>query len=349
MKMILLILFFFLPVTLFAHETSESAQPSPSTPLCESSQPGEEIDMECIDAQLKGDGLGGWVHASVGDQMVFVFTWRKPGSFFVNVQLPMFSEDPKVLDQLKNLRRHDQVILKGKFFNNEAPLNHINVTEVVMVKAFQGPFEDYEYDPTLLPEILQNNTMIAKVHIVANGGRVLVVEKDDRVLPVFNDKPNLTKDLFRNDKIELHYNVRLLPQSPNHIQVDTSLSNPIRVLESIADGHGEPFELTGPLVMFPQSPQIIFNVFAIRQEDGDGIHRNFTVINFEDMDLFEEMRLKFQEAWDQAVSTAKYDRNKYINRKIQVTVRGLKNVVSSQQANPQIVPEKISDIEITFL
>lgn len=348
MKVLISLLIAIFPLLSWAHGSSDSAQPT-EAPACESSSPDQAIDMDCIEAQLKGEGLGGWVHASVDDQMVFVFTWRKPGSFFTNVQLPMFSEDPQILKELQALSRHDQVILKGEFFENEAPLNHIKVSEVEVVKAFTGPSGDYEYDPTVMPEIVNNNKMIAKVHIVANGGRVLVVEKEDRVIPVFNKDPQLTKDLFRNDKIELHYQVRLLPQQPSHIQVDDSVNQPIRVLEKISKGHGEPFEITGSLVMFPKSPQIIFNVFAVREQDNDGIHRNYTVINFEDMDLFEQIRLKFQEAWDQATDSAEYDRNKFINRKIQVTVRGVKNLVSPEQANPQVVPSSIEDIDIEFL
>ncbi len=348
MNLLISLLMTLFPLFSLAHSSSESAQPS-EAPACESENTNQEIDMDCIEAQLKGEGLGGWVHASVDDQMVFVFTWRKPGSFFTNVQLPMFSEDPQVLKQLQSLGRHDQVILKGEFFQNEAPLRHIKVSEVKVVKAFSGPSGDYEYSPDVLTEILNSNKMIAKVHIVANGGRVLVVEKEDRVLPVFNKDPKLTENLFRNDKIELQYQVRLLPQQPSHIQVDEDAANPIRVIERIEEGHGEPFEITGPLVMFPKSPQIIFNVFAVREQDSDGIHRNYTVINFEDMDLFEKIRQNFQKAWDQAKDSAEYDRNKFINRKIQVTVRGLKNVVSPTQANPQVVPSQIDDIEIEFL
>ncbi len=347
MRFILGFIFLTLPLFAVGHGNVESLQGSPLA--CESTTPGEDVDLECIENQLKGEGLGGWVHASVDDQMVFVFTWRRPGNFFTNIQMPMFSKDPDVLKALQDLKRHDQVILKGSFFSNEAPLKHINVSDVTVVKSFQGPTDNYEYDPTVLPEILNGNKMIAKVHIVANGGRVLVVEKEDRVIPVFNDRPHLTEHLFRNDKIELNYSVRLLPLSPNHIQVNTEMSQPIRVIEAIEDGHGEPFELTGALVMFPQSPQILFNVFAIRQEDGDGIHRNFTIINFEDMKLFEDIRRRFQEVWDAEINSAEYDRNKFINRKIQVTVKGIKNVVSPQQANPQIVPSRLSDIEINLL
>lgn len=325
------------------------SNPGSSLPHCESSDPAQEVDLQCIEEQLKTTGLGGWVHASVQDQLLMVFTWRRPGNFFVNVQLPMASKDPVILQQLSELNRHDQIVIKGEFFKNEAPIKHINVTELKIVKPYQGLSGDYEYDADLPKEIMSQTRMIAKVHIVANGGRVLVVETGDRVFPVFNEKPELVKDLFRNDKIELNYRVRLLPQRPSHLELDTTHAEPVRVIEEIAQGHGQPFTLTGPLVMFPQSPQIKFNVFAIRQEDNDGIRRNYTVVNFSDFELFEKIRMKLQEAWTANEPSATYDRNKFINRKIMVTVKGTKNLVSPVQANPQILPDRIEDIEIEIL
>ena len=320
-----------------------------SNDSCESPDPDVEIDLDCIEKQLKGDGIGGWVHAAVHDEQMFVFTWRRPGNFFVNIQLPMSSKDPAIIQRLLKLERHDQIILKGEFFKNDAPLKHINVTELKMVKEYTGPSEPYQYDPTLPAEIMNGTSLIAKVHIVANGGAVLVVETGDRVIPVFNPKPELVRDLFRNDKIEIQYRVRIFPQRPSHLELDVLAAEPVRVMEEIAEGHGEEFTMTGALVMFPQSPQIKFNVFALRQEDADGISRNFTIVNFQNIDLFLKIREELQKAWDSAPQSATYDRNKYINRKIQVTVKGVKNLVAPDQANPQIMPEKFEDVEIRFL
>ena len=131
--------------------------------------------------------------------------------------------------------------------------------------------------------------------------------------------------------------------------VNTELAEPVKVLENIEDGHGSKIILEGPLVMFPKSPQIVFNVFALREEAGDGVTRNFTIINFADFDLFFAIRDKLQKVWDDNVATSEYDRNKYINRKIWLKVTGSKNVVAADQANPQIVPAEIEDVEITIL
>jgi hypothetical protein len=321
---------------------------STQVPTCESSDPNVEIDMQCLETQLKGEGLAGWVHAAVKDQLMLVFTWRRPGNFFVNVQLPMASKDPKIVEQIANLRRHDRILIRGEFFKNEAPIEHINVTELKVLEAYQGPEEDYAYDPALPAEIMNGSSLVGKVHIVANGGRVLVVEVGDRVYPVFNDKPELVAGLFRNDKIAIDYNVQFLPMRPSHLELDTASADPVRVLERIEDGHGTEITLTGPLVMFPESPQIKFNVFALRVEDSDQVQRNFTIVNFADFDLFFAIRDKLQEAWDKHIATMTYDRNKFINRSVMLTVRGTKNVVSPDQANPQIMPASLDDVEITI-
>ena len=365
MKSCLIVLFSFIAISAFADSEVGGGHSDPIKPIspdstldpkcippdAETEEEKSKIDMNCIEEHLKTTGLGGWVHASVRDQMMFAFTWRRPGpfGFFTNVTLPMASKDPNVLKQIAELKRHDQIVLKGSFFDNEAPIEHINVTELTVVKAYEGHDEKYEYDPDLPKEILSNTSVIAKVHIVANEGKVLVIETGDRVYPVFNKDPKLVDGLYRNDKIELAYQVRATPFRPNHLEVDTAAATPVRVIERIADQHGEEITMSGSLVMFPQSPQIRFNIFAIRQEDAEGINRNFTIINFENNKLFTEIRLMLQKQWDDNIATAEYDRNKFINRKIKVTVKGIKNLVSPNQANPQVIPDKMEDVTVSVM
>ncbi|MEM7646592.1 MAG: hypothetical protein AAF203_06770, partial [Pseudomonadota bacterium] len=245
----------------------------------------DPIDMKEIENQLLGDGLGGWVHSAVKDQRLFVFTWRSPKSFFVNVQLPMFSEDADVLKKMAQLRRHDRIKLKGFFAPGKAPIEHINVTELEIVQKYTGPTDDYQYDATIPEEVMKGTEMEAKVHVVANDGSVLVVEKGDRVFPVFNSNPELASCLYRNDKVSLKYKVRNFPKRPSHLEVDVSVANPVEILERIVDGHGEPLELEGSLVMFPQSPQIKFDVYAIRVQDPANLQRNFTFMS-QDLTIF---------------------------------------------------------------
>ncbi len=307
--------------------------------------PGE-VDMNEIKTQLVGGGLKGWVHAAVKDQFLFVFTWRQPNNFFINVQLPMSSTDTKILESLSQLKRHDEIFIQGDFFKNESPLQHINVTSLEITKPYTGPGSDYVYESEVPLEIMNNNKMIAEVHIVTNGGAVLVVEYQDRILPVLVPRPEFTRQLYRGDKIELSYLVKTALNRPPHLILNTNSPEPIRMIEQIACGHNEPIELEGSLVMFPQSPQIMFNVFALRTRDAEGIEREYTLVNFENSTLFTEIRRRLQGSWDIMSEYARNDRNKLLNERILVKVKGIKNVMAGDQANPQILINDIKDLKI---
>ncbi|MCB0378565.1 MAG: hypothetical protein KDD33_08745 [Bdellovibrionales bacterium] len=308
----------------------------------------DPIDYQLIEEQLTGEGLGGWVHAAAKDQQVFVFTWRHPDNFFINVQLPLMADDLTVWQKIGELKRHDYVVIKGKFADNGAPIKHLQVSEIVDIKKYEGPSGDYNYKTDLVTELQGKTEMIAKVHIVTDGGAAVVVEYGDRVIPVFNSKPALAANLYRNDKILLKFRMRAEPNRPIHLNVDTSQDEPIKVLEAIVDGHDTMIRLCGPLVMFPKSPQIKFNVYALRTEDFDSIRRNYTIVNFTNIELFMKIREKLEEAWNSKADSAVYDRNKFINRKIMVCASGKKNVVDPTQANAQVMPEALEDVELYF-
>lgn len=305
-----------------------------------------DVDIEFIRAQLKGEGLGGWIHAAVRDQYMFVFTWRDPNNFFVNIQLPVSSKDSQVLAALGHLRRHDQVLVKGDYYNNKAPLPHIEVTSLEIVNKYNGPVSDYVYE-SFPDEILSSNRLIGEVHIVTQNGSVLVIEYKDRVFPVFVPNPEVTRKLYRGDKIEIDYVATMQSNRPTHLTLVGK--QPIRLIEQIACGHNKPLELTGELVMFPQSPQILFNVFALSIADAEDVQREYTLVNFTDMDLFTALRERLQKAWDENLDSVLMDRNKFINPKIRITARGIKNVVSADQANPQILINNLDDLSIEIL
>lgn len=310
-----------------------------------------DIDYDELSDKLAGEGLGGWVHGGVESQSMFVFTWRKPGNFFVNVNLPVTSSDSSIMEKIKKLRRHDRLVIKGKFIENNAPIRHINVSEIVEIVEWKGIGSDIDYDyKTDLPaDVLSKTSLKGKVHAVANGGSVLVMEYGDRVFPVLSKNPDLTKGLYRNDKIELLYKVLDVGAETKHLLVDLEKTEPVCILEKTVVGHGEPLEVSGPLVFFPKSPQITRNIYAIRTEDTDQVKRNYVVVNFTDINLFNAITAKMNEVWEENEETAEYDRNKFINRKVIVKVKGTKNVISQKQANPQVLIDSMDDLEFEVL
>lgn len=300
-------------------------------------------NMALIKEQLE-TGIAGEVHGSVKDQQMFVFTWRDPANFFIYVNLPMTAKDPAVLAKLAALNRHDQVVLKGEFMGNKAPIRHINVTDVQVSVPYKGYSQTNVYEDCAMENILAQQSGTALVHAVVAGGAVVVVEMGNRVFPVFNRNPDIAQYLFRNDKINLKYKVRTFPNRPPHLEVNLVEDNAICVLERIVEGTGEPIEMTGFLVMFPKSPQTKFNIFALFPEDSDGVRRQYTLLG--DVEVFTAMRLKLQEVWDKHIQSAEYERNKFINRKIVITAKGTKNVSVPNQANPQIFIDSADDVVI---
>jgi len=300
-----------------------------------------------LEKQLKEEGLKGWVHGATEPLNLYVFTHREPGDFFSHREFPLIPGNEAVSRTLQSLKRHDQVILKGNFLANQAPINHIWVSHIDLINAYESPTpapEPYPYKADLPEDLFSHKEIFAKVHAVVNDGKVLVIEYKDAVVPVIVGNPAMAKGLYRNDKVRLKIEVRDFPSKPTHISLDLQAKDPVLVTDRMVDWHGKTGAVEGPLVLFPKSPQVSFNVFAIQVADEMGILREFTLVNFEDSKVFEQIREKLQKLWDSETKGIENGRNKLINRNIQIKATGVFNVVDPGQANPQVLltgPESI--------
>ncbi len=306
----------------------------------------KRVDPVEIEKLLKTTGVVGWVHGSVADRSLYVFTYRNPTDFFDNAQFPMIADSPVVLEALKKLQRHDQVRLKGEFIASPAPIKHIWVKEVTVEKSWDGDrgVEPYHYVADIPAELQGRTELIGRVHAVDAQGKVLVIEYKDAVIPVFMRDPSLSKDLYRGDKIRLHYVIRQHPPEPTHLSPSRADGPAIEVLQRVLDGHGKPITVEGSLVLFEKSPQITLDIYALQSIDAEGVALEYTLVNFDDPAVFQRIREKLKAAWDAQAATATNGRNKLINKKIRVKAIGVLNVQSPAQANPQILltgPEKI--------
>jgi len=124
------------------------------------------------------------------------------------------------------------------------------------------------------------------------------------------------------------------------------VSKPIQVLEPMQAQHGKSVTVEGALILFPKSPEIIFNVFAVQQLLRDGLNRQFTLVNFDDPDLFQKIREKLQKAWDQFPKDFVNGRNKLVSTKVRVKASGTVNVIDPNQANPQILLKSLDSVVI---
>jgi hypothetical protein len=306
------------------------------------------IDIRQIEKELTTTGVVGWIHGSVEAKGLYVFTYRNPGDFFDYILMSLVTDDSAMQAALASFHRHDKVRVKGKFLTNPSPQKHIAVTSVELVKKYESayPSGPYPYDAALPDELLKKSKATFLIHAIAEEGHILVVEYKDAVTPMFAPDNSLVKELSRNDVVQFKYAIRKRPGWPIHLEIDKDAKRPVKLIESIKDINGKPARVVGTLVLFPQSPEISLNVFAVLQETKYTFNRQFTIVNFEQPEVFKGARDKLQKAWDRHPGEYVNGRNKLISKKLRVRVTGTYNQVSPNQANPQILIGSVEDVEI---
>lgn len=307
----------------------------------------QELKLTKLSEELESTGLIGSIHGAYPSSRLFVVSVREPENFFSHREFSLVASDEITLNVLSRIKRHDQVCIRGRFLPNPSEQKHILAESVTVLESWshQDDFKPYQRK-TFLPEELKNQTsFVGKVHAVAGEGQVLVIEYKDAVIPVFVESSQLTKDLFRGDLIRMSYRLQNIPTQPTHLRVNLEQPKPIEVLDSMAALHEKDIVVKGKLVKFPQSPQIKFDVYAIAVET-QAITRYFTLVNFQDTSEFQKIRDKLAQIWETHLSTATSGRNMLINQDVIIEVSGRVNVVSPEQANPQILLSGADDIKL---
>jgi hypothetical protein len=323
---------------------------------CSSVPPARaEVNLARVDAELRAGGTMGFIHgraaypsanANAGVEYT-VFTIREANDFFSHYEAPLVGATAAVDAQLRMLGRHDQIRVRGEFIANGAPVRHIRVREFDVVKRHDsGTLPPYEYQARIPDDLLNVSSFVGKVHAIAEGGRVLVVEYKDVVLPLFPRSPEWTRELFRGDTIRVYHKIRSEPQAPPHLMFDPAVANPLVRLHRIQDLHAQPARLTGTLAKFPKSPQIVTDVFALLYTNEYGITHDYTLANLEDPEVFRAIREKIAAVWDADAAHARRGRNQLFNPHLRVTANGTFNVVSADQANPQILLRSANDVTV---
>jgi hypothetical protein len=295
-----------------------------------------------------GRAVEGEVHGAYPDLELYVFTYRNPENFFEFVEVSLIATNPELATQLASLRRHDRVRISGAVADNRSNQTHVELTSIGVVKKYEASPEvpPYDHRATVPDDLRDKDEALFLVHAVNAGGTVLVVEHEDVVLPVYVRDPALTRDLARNDVVRLRYEIRSRPDRPVHLEL-ADVDRAVEVVDSVMALHGKPASLEGPLVLFPKSPQVPFNVFAVLEELPGNTQRQYTLVNFDDNDKFAAIRKKLQDAWDAAgPGSAVSGRNKLVSTKVRVRATGTYNEVDPNQANAQIVLESADSLDI---
>jgi len=319
------------------------------TPITLLTPSAKAVDIVELERALANEGLVGWVHGSSPDQSLFVLTYRNPNDFFDSVDMSMVAYDQATRAQLHQLKRHDRVRVKGAWLVNPSPQRHVEIDSLQVVEAFQNPYHPapYRHVGNALRDLPARGTSQFLVHAIAGNGQVLVTEFKDQIIPIFVQQPEWTRNLWRNDLVELAYQYRAPADGqPLHLALDARAAQPVRRTEEIQLLHGQRISIEGALILFPQAPGIRFNVFAVQQILVSDLSRQYTLVNFDSPTAFAAIRAKLQAAWDRNPTAFTNGRNKLLHNQIRVRATGLGNVVDPNQANPQILLESADDVEI---
>lgn len=303
------------------------------------------VDLERILADLGSpNGIELEVHGIDNELERYVGTYRSPGNFFDFQHFALTSEDSDIVDTLKTLRRHDKVVIRGSVPNLRRPFLHIEIVEILKITPSNLNFEEHTHG--IPAELTGLSTITVKAHAVDPSGKMLVVDYNDAIFPVLVPQPHraAAARVDRGDLLKIRFEVKTSPERPVHLSL---LEEPksLEILEHMSDFHGTPVTLEGSLVLFEASPQVIFNVFAVRKDLGNGIHREYTLVNFDDPDFFKRLREKLQDAWDKHPAEPVNVRNKFIKPGLRVRVSGKMNFVDPQQANPQILIDDLENVK----
>jgi hypothetical protein len=306
------------------------------------------VDLKDVEKQLNTTGAEGWIHGAVADQSMYVFTYRNPTNFFDYIEMSLVTTDPTIMKQLATFDRHDKVNVKGVFLDNPSPQKHIKVAAITMVKKYQTsyPVPAYEHEAKIPDDLLHKDMATFLVHAIGGDGHILVVEYKDAVLPIYVVNADLTKNLFRNDVVQIKFLFQDYPDHPVHLAVNESATDALKVVDSIQAKNGKSVVLEGSLILFPKSPEINFNVFAVQEELTDGLKRQYTLVNFDSTDTFQKIRDALQKAWDKYPGAYVNGRNKLVSTRLRVKATGTFNEVDPSQANPQILLNSVDSIEI---
>ena len=304
------------------------------------------LEIPNLSEELTSTGLIGRIHGAADASRMFVMAVREPDNFFSHREFSLISADESTSNTLGQLNRHDLVCVKGNIIANPSPQKHIALSSVKLLEAWQQPdgFAPYERQVELPEKLRKQTSLIGKVHAISAEGKILVMGYQDLVLPVYVMEPKHTKNLYRGDIVKLKYQVQSNPQRPLHLQLDSSAKQPLEMIDAIATINNKPQTLTGKLVKFPQSPQLKFDVYAM-EVNTNGIERYFTIVNFDDMNKFKNIRQKLAKIWDDNSATAISGRNMLINPEVTIQATGLGNIISPEQANPQILMESAEQIK----
>lgn len=306
--------------------------------------------IEDLQRMIQIEGLTGLVHGADHEHGFYTFTWNHPQDFFNRFHLSMTTQKSEVKAMFANIERGDKVWVKGDL-PIEKGQPHLDIFEMKIIQKYnptmEAPAGEFERKVILPDDLLNKSEIEVMVHAVEAQGRVLVLEYADTIIPMIVTRPELSKDLFRGDWIKVKYVVKQSEESdrPTHLQLDvkntTPETPPLTIIDKISRLNGQEVNYEGRLVLFPKSPTINMDVWAVEQLGPMGANRYFTLVNFKpndngEMEELNKIGTKLKSQWDLFPQGVSKGRNKYIHTQLRVRANGKVTIIDQGQANAQI-------------
>lgn len=299
-------------------------------------------------AMAAGPGLKGTMHGAVPGLDIYVFTWWHPKGFFRNENLSLVPGTPEVAKQLAALERHQTARVWGKLVQVTAGQTHIQVERIEPGEKWSPGVEAAPVKrikpEELARDLARKRQLEALVHAISPDGSALVVEYREQVIPV-QVPPNETlrktvANLYRGDRIRMRYRVAEHPKRPLHLVIDAEPGSEqvaLEVTDSLHALHEQERTVEGNLVLFPRSPVLQRTIWGVEERGPNGLHRYFTIFNFDDKEDQAKIEAALQAAWNAKPRGVKDARNKYVHTKVRVRVSGKVNNPAHNQANPTLL------------
>ncbi len=321
------------------------AQGTPGTGQASSAKQEAPIDLEAL---ARTTGLKGTMHGANRQLGTFVFTWAHPKGFFRNENLSLVASTPEIEAKLAALERHQAAVVWGKLVRVTAGQSHVMVDRLEPGEKWNPGVQTEareRIDPQKLARRLAGRDRLeALVHAISTDGSALVVEYRDEVLPVqVPPSEELRKQvagLYRGDRIRFRYRIAEYPKRPLHLVLTAepgATESPLEVRDALHAQHDQERTVEGNLVLFPKSPALRRTIWGVESKGPDGLHRYYTIFNFNDLKDQDAIDAVLQAAWDSRKQGVKDARNKYVHSRVQVRVTGKVSNPAHNQANPTLI------------
>jgi hypothetical protein len=325
-----------------ASARAEGGAPAPAA----QAQAKKPVTLDDLARRLPDEGLRGTMHGANHETGAYVFTWWDPDDFFRNLNFSLIAGSDAVRTAFGALDRHQQVTLRGTLVRNFSTQPHIRVEALTPGEKWDSGIRTTApaAPPVDLERALRGRTRLrAMVHALdEERGGMLVVEFAGEVVPVVVPEDaalrEQVKSLYRGDRIEFGFRIRRSPDRPPHLELAGGNGNraALAVTDRIREQHGQERTVEGRLVVFPKSPALRRTIYGVEEQGPDGLHRYYTIFNFQDLKDQDRTDAALKAAWQKAGNGFLDGRNKYVHPTVRVRVTGRVNNPAPNQANPAL-------------